>query len=179
MAQIGSGVEYALHCLLYLIGDRRAGPSTRDLAEFQGLSPSFVAKLFTKLEKAGLVRSSEGVKGGFRLARPAQAISVLAVVDAIEGEKALFECREVRRRCVLYAAAPPPEATQGVCGIHAIMLEAEREMRRVLARYSLADIAAGVALKLPARLQGAAEHWFEARVAARGAGPRRGRGAEL
>lgn len=41
----------------------------RDLAEFQGLSPSFVAELFTQFQMACLVTSTEGIKGGYRLAR--------------------------------------------------------------------------------------------------------------
>ena len=54
MSLYGASVEYGLHCLLYLV-DPPPGvtPSSRDLAEFQGVSPSYVAKLFTQLEKAG------------------------------------------------------------------------------------------------------------------------------
>ncbi len=58
MAHIGAGVEYALHCLLNLVEPQENGAaSTRDLAEFQGVSPSYLAKLFTRLEKTGLVRA--------------------------------------------------------------------------------------------------------------------------
>jgi len=177
MAHIGNGVEYALHCLLYLVGRQaEAAPSARDLAEFQGVSPSFVAKLFTRLEKAGLVRAGEGVKGGFRLARPPEQVTVLAVVDAIEGGKPLFDCREVRRNCVLYRDAPPSWATRGVCGIHAVMREAEQEMRQALARHTLADIAAGVSVKVAPQHLEAAETWFQARAAARGGRPGEGKG---
>ena len=62
MSLYGAGVEYGLHCLLCLV-DPPEGvrPSSRDLAEFQGVSPAYIAKLFTQLEKAGLVSASEGV----------------------------------------------------------------------------------------------------------------------
>ena len=102
MSLYGASAEYGLHCLLYLV-DPPPGvtPSSRDLAEFQGVSPSYLAKLFTQLEKAGLVASSEGTAGGYRLARPIDEITVLDVVDALEGGKPLFQCREVRDRCVL------------------------------------------------------------------------------
>ena len=126
MSHYGSGVEYGLHCLLHLVGRAEGeAPSSRDLAEFQGLSPSYVAKLFTKLEKAGLVTSIEGIGGGFRLARPADAITVLDVVDAVEGDKPLFRCREVRDDCVLHGGAPPDRGPGEVCSIHAVMLDAE------------------------------------------------------
>ena len=86
MPHIGSRAEYGLHCLLHLVGrGQDDAPSARDLAAFQGVSASYLAKLFTKLEKAGLVVSSEGIRGGFRLARPARDISVLEIVDALEG----------------------------------------------------------------------------------------------
>ncbi len=174
MAHFGSGTEYALHCLLYLVGrDAAPAPSTRDLAEFQGVSVSFVAKLFTRLEKAGLVKAGEGVRGGFRLARPAERITVLQVVDAVEGRKPLFDCKEIRANCVLFQkTTPPAAATRGLCGIHAVMLQAEQEMRRALAEHSLADIAAGVAGKVPARFRQATSDWFTARAGARSPGRR-------
>ncbi len=96
MALIGKGSEYALHCLLYLI-DLPDGASLTIgvMAEFQGVSPSYLAKIFTKLKKAGLVRSSIGSKGGFELARSPDKISFLDVVLAVEGEINFFECRNI------------------------------------------------------------------------------------
>ena len=149
MAYITTGVEYGLHCLLYLTGprDEALPASARDLADLQGVPIEYVAKLFTKLQKAGLVVASEGARGGFRLARKPNLISVLDVIVAIDGEKALFECREIRGRCAVFDGRPPAWATRGVCSIHAIMMEAEARMREVLAARTLADIAASVAAK--------------------------------
>ena len=169
MSYIGSGVEQGLHCLLYLVDQGEEGlPSARDLAEFQGVSLSFVAKLFTKLEKAGIVESGEGITGGFRLAQPPSAISVLQVVEAIEGIKPLFQCREIRENCVLYGDAPPKWATHGVCGIHAVMIEAERSMRKTLAAVSLNDLAERSNARMPKTFRSDTEHWFEARRVERG-----------
>src|SRR4051794_19920754 len=104
MAHITTGVEYGLHCLLFLVGGRTA--SVRDLADLQGVPVEYVAKLFTKLQKAGLVVASEGARGGFRLAREPRSISVLDVVIAIDGKKQLFECREIRGRCAIFGRKP-------------------------------------------------------------------------
>ncbi len=174
MSHFGSGVEQALHCLLFLV-DREDGgvPSARDLAEFQGVSVSFVAKHFTKLEKAGIVKSEEGVRGGFRLTRPASEISVLEVIDAIEGAKPLFRCREVRKDCVLFNDAPPKWATRGVCAIHGVMIEAERKMRETLAGVSLNDLAERASTKMPNTFRADAEILFEASQVDRGAVPER------
>jgi DNA-binding transcriptional MocR family regulator len=67
MAHIGTGVEYALHCLLWLVdsGDQRS--SSRDLAQMLGISPTYVARIFSRLSKAGIVESSEGIGGGCAL----------------------------------------------------------------------------------------------------------------
>lgn len=171
MAHLTSSVEYALHCLLWLVDAGERPLSSRDLADLQGLSPSFVAKILPRLEKAGLVCASDGVRGGYRLARAADAISFLDVVDAIEGDKPLFDCQEIRARCAVFGDRAPAWATRGVCGIHAVMLQAERAMRDTLAGHSLADAARGVARKAPAAFAGDVRGWLEGRHAAR-AGPR-------
>ncbi|MBI0331301.1 MULTISPECIES: RrF2 family transcriptional regulator [Burkholderia] len=169
MAHISSGVEYGLHCLLYLTeppsGVREA--SVRDLAELQGVSVDFLAKLFTKLHKAGLVIATEGAKGGFALARPAEQISLLDVVSAIDGDKALFECREIRERCAVFEGAKPAWATSGVCAIHSAMQQAEKRMRESLASQSLAEIAGRFSSKAPRTFGPQVVKWFEDRAAAR------------
>jgi Rrf2 family protein len=163
MAHITTGVEYGLHCLLYLVEplDESRPVSVRALAELQGVPVEYVAKLFTKLQKAGLVAATEGARGGFRLARPARSISVLDVIAAIDGEKPLFECRDIRGQCAVFSGKRPAWATRGVCSIHAIMLEADARMRKVLASRTLADIAGRVTSKAPAAFMQALEKWLE------------------
>ena len=168
MAYIGTGVEYALHCLLFLVAPLEQPPSSRDLADIQGVPAAFVAKIFSKLEKAGIVEASGGIRGGYRLARPATDISVLDVMDAVEGQKALFDCQQVRGRCALFDDAPPRWANSGVCGIHAVMLNAQKVMRAELAKSSLASLAAGMMGKgMPAGFAGEVKVWFAERQAAR------------
>ena len=168
MSLYGASVEAGLHCLLYLVDPPDGGqPSSKDLAEFQGVSPSSVAKLFTQLEKAGIVTSAEGVRGGFRLARPAEQITVLDVVDALEGDKPLFQCRNIRANCVLYAEDKPQWSTRGVCSIHHIMLSAEQRMRTELDDHTLAELAGKVSDKLPASQLEDTAAWFRDRRAQR------------
>jgi Rrf2 family protein len=140
---ITTGVEYGLHCLTYLVGPPHGAheASVRDLAELQSVPADFLAKVFTKLRRAGLVNASEGVRGGFALARPAASISVLDVVEAIDGKRSLFECNDIRGNCAIFQGRAPRWATTGTCSIHAVMLEAEKHMRRSLAEHSLADLA--------------------------------------
>lgn len=169
MAFYGARVEYALHTLLNLsFAPAGTAPSARDLAEFQRLPVAFMRKLLTQLEKAGLVRGSEGVRGGWRLTRDPGAITALEVAEAAQGRDPLFECRNIRARCALWPDdAAPPAATRGICSIHQIMLAAEEAMRRELAAHTLADIGAMVSAKTSPAAVSAMPAWFAERYAGR------------
>ncbi len=126
------GVEYAIHCLIYMV-ELPEGKSigTRDLATFQGISESYLSKTFSKLAKAGLVRSTPGVRGGYRLARDARDISFWDVIAAVEGDSPMFRCQEVRRLNVLLDRDDLPEGyTKSPCLIAEVMHEGEDQMRR-------------------------------------------------
>jgi Rrf2 family protein len=158
----GSAVEYGLHCILWLIEPRPKPASSRDLAEFGGLSPALVAKVMPKLEKAGIVASIGGIGGGYRLARPAEDISVLDVVEAIDGAKSLFDCKNIRANCVLFAGSPPDWAVGRTCGIHAVMLRAERRMREEMAKTNIVQLATGA--NPPGEFGAKMSEWFDGRA---------------
>lgn len=160
----GAALEYGMHCLTWLVGRDRPA-SSRDLAELQGAPAAMTAKIMTRLEKAGIVTVAGGVHGGYRLARPPKDISMLDVADAVDGRKPLFECREIRRNCALFDGAPPDWATRKVCGIHAVMLRAQKAMRDEMARTSLLDIVQ----EIPAPPDFGAEpgRWLDGRIEAR------------
>jgi Rrf2 family protein len=166
MAHLTTSVEYGIHCLLWLV-ESEAPPSSRDLAELQGVSPAFLAKIFPKLEKAGIVTASEGVRGGYRLARPAETITFLEIVDAIEGDKPLFDCQQIRGRCALFQGTPPAWSTDGVCAVHAVMLQAEKAMRAALASQSLASVHAALGRKAPPEFTGQVQQWMSDRLRGR------------
>ena len=71
--------------------DRRRSPSST-VAEAERLPLSYLEHLVAKLRKAGLVDSTRGAHGGYRLARPAEEITLDAVVEALEGQIAPMEC---------------------------------------------------------------------------------------
>ncbi len=66
MSLYSAGVEYGIHCLIFLVGNggETREASVRDLAELQGVPLDYLAKIFTKLAKAKLVVATEGVRGG-------------------------------------------------------------------------------------------------------------------
>jgi len=167
MAHITTSVEYGIHCLLWLVGNNGHPISSRDLAELQGVSSSFLAKIFPKLEKAGIVRAAEGVRGGYLLARRADAISFLDVVDAIEGKKPLFDCQEIRGRCAVFGGNPPDWVSSGTCAIHAVMIQAEKAMREVLASQTLESVCQRFVRTAPKAFVGEVTDWIEQRTSER------------
>ena len=97
--QLGEGVEWALHCctVLALVPPENTLPSSR-LAEYHGVPPAYLAKHLQALAQAGIVESVAGRKGGYRLARAAYDITLIDVIDAVEGARPAFRCTEIRRR---------------------------------------------------------------------------------
>ena len=78
--------------------------SAADLAQETGLPLPTVQKLVSTLSKAGLIKSTRGAGGGLKLARPAAAISLADIVEAVEGPIALTACVETGRHdCSLEA----------------------------------------------------------------------------
>ena len=85
--------NYALHTMLFLVAfapDKPVG--VQQLAERQGVSPTYLSKILTKLVKAGLIESASGANGGYRLRRKKEEISFLDIIHAIEGTASLFDC---------------------------------------------------------------------------------------
>ncbi len=167
MAHITTSVEYAIHGLVWLVDSDEKALSSREIAELQGISPSFLAKIFPKLEKAGIVAAREGVRGGYQLARPADEISFLDIVDAVEGEKPLFDCQEVRGRCALFSEQVPSWAISGTCAIHAVMQQAEKAMRQVLSEQTLGAVAQRFNRLAPKEFQVGVQTWIDERMSGR------------
>ncbi len=90
--QITRQADYAVRAVLYLAknGDERA--ATSQVAQEQNIPPSFLAKIISQLSIAGLLHTSRGARGGVTLAREAKDISLLEVVEAIDGPIQLNEC---------------------------------------------------------------------------------------
>jgi Rrf2 family cysteine metabolism transcriptional repressor len=96
--------EYGVRLLVELGRRGDDGPvALASVAEAETLPLSYLEHLVAKLRDAGLVTSTRGAHGGYRLARPAEEIQMLEVVEALEGPVAPMECfhtdREGRVLC--------------------------------------------------------------------------------
>jgi Rrf2 family protein len=136
--KLGDGVEQAIHSVLLLSGLSEDGVlSAAALAEFHGVSPSYLLKHLQALAGAGLLESVPGPKGGYRLARPVERITLLDIVVAVEGPEPAFRCSEIRQR------GPMPVAShffKAPCAVNAAMLKAERAYRAELKKVTVADL---------------------------------------
>jgi len=164
----GAGAEYALHSLL-ILASSDTPISVRDLGRFQQIPDRFLAKAFARLRSAKLVSSTEGIAGGFVLARPPDQIRVLEVLDAVDPARKLFFCGEIRRNCALFGKKPPEWATKGGCRIDLFMKEAERTLREFLASKTLADLVCEFNCKAPAEFGVESLEWFRLHRAERSA----------
>jgi Rrf2 family protein len=162
----GAGAEYALHSML-ILATQPAPVSISDLASYQGIPERFLAKIFTRLKKAKLVKGTEGISGGFVLAKPAEDIHVSELLKAVDPGRALFACAEIRQNCTLFGDPPPRWAVAGPCRIHAFLEEAERRLHDFLASKTLSDLVCEYACKAPKAFAVETEGWFQGRKIAR------------
>ena len=160
--KISERVEWALHCASVLAAlPAGATLPAKALAEFHGVSESYLLKHLKALVAAGVFESVPGPKGGYRLARAAAAITFLDVAQAIEGREPAFRCTEIRCRAPI---GDPPACYRKPCAINVTMLEAEAAWRDVLRRRTIADLTTALAATLPAGRVRAAERWLTPHV---------------
>ena len=114
--------------------------ATAELASTLHLAMPTVSKLLKQFTRAGLVVSQRGARGGYSLARPAEEITAVHIIDAIEGPVAITQCSMSHSRCGIEA----------VCGIGHNWQRISLAIRDALRGVTLAQLARPVAL--PPRL---------------------------
>jgi Rrf2 family protein len=129
--------DYAVRAVVELVGsDQEAPRKVEDLAKAQAIPPSFLENILTQLRSAGIVRSQRGPEGGYWLARPAEELLLAEVIRAVDGP--LVGVRGQRPEEVEYTGAAS-------C-LQQVWIALRANLRAVLERVSVADVAAG---KLP------------------------------
>jgi Rrf2 family protein len=137
--------EYGLRCLLQVaLRDADGVVSVQEIARAEGLGPEYVARIMGTLRAGGLVQSTLGASGGYRLSHPAGEISVWDAITA-----GFCECYPGRRReCVHYAD----------CSVRALWGRTQGVLRETLEGISLEDLR---------RDEGAMLTWLDHQVGAR------------
>ncbi|WP_442583005.1 RrF2 family transcriptional regulator [Mesorhizobium sp. ASY16-5R] len=136
--KLSEGVEAAIHSAIVL-ADLPEGATLPGsaLAEYHGVSGSYLLKHLKELVAARILESVPGPAGGYRLARGVDRISLLDIVLAVEGPQPAFRCLEIRQKG---PGALETASYKKPCGINAAMLRAERAYRAVLAETKLSDL---------------------------------------
>ncbi len=127
--------EYGLRCLLQVAFHDPARPMTaQEIARAEGLGPEYVARIMQALRAGGLVVSTRGPVGGYRLARPADQIGVWEAIEALGGEffpEGFCDCHPGRRRECVHATD---------CSIRALWRRVEGTLKATLNAISLEDL---------------------------------------
>lgn len=127
--------EYALRALVVL-GSRPAETvvSIRTIADEQNIPHRFLEHILADLKAAGWVESRRGLAGGYRLARPAERITLAEVIRHLEGALAPVGCVSER----YYETCSCPDEAR--CGIRSVMKEVRDETVRILERVTVAQL---------------------------------------
>jgi Rrf2 family protein len=133
------------------------------LAEYHGVSESYLTKHLKSLAQSGILRSIPGPRGGYVLGRTAAAITLWDIVESIEGTGPAFRCAEIRQRGPVCLE---PEVYRLPCALNAAMLKAEQAYRESLRSQTVADVVAHLGETLDPRIQKLAGEWLGERVRA-------------
>ncbi len=120
--QITRETDYAIRCVDYLSGKWGSVTMVDEISREKCVPRSFLAKILQKLTKAGIVRSHRGVKGGFELTRPPKEVTLLDVIEAVQGPVAMNVCALDEKMC----------GFSGSCAIHPVWIEIRREVEKML-----------------------------------------------
>ena len=130
MLRISRLTDYGTVVLAHLASHPSSVASAADVSAETGLGLPTVSKILKTLGKAGLVTSTRGAQGGYRLARKPADISAADVIDALEGPVSITECSAADRHCELEAH----------CNVGSAWQRINVAIRRALADISLLDL---------------------------------------
>ena len=130
MLRISKLTDYGTVVLAHIASRPGEPVSAADVAAGTGIAPPTVSKLLKSLARAGLVLSTRGAHGGYRLARPAGEISAADVIDALEGPVSITECSGSDSLC----------EHEGVCSVGGAWQQVNVAIRRALDDVSLLDL---------------------------------------
>ncbi len=142
-----SQVEWALHCCAILSGlPEGRYLSTKALAELHGLPKEYLSKALQSLSQAGLVHTTLGPSGGYRLARPPAEVSFLDIVEAVEGSGRTFVCNNIRAN---NPCRPKGFCDTGPCAVARVMWQADEAWRNTLRGVTMADLGQTLSQEIP------------------------------
>lgn len=132
MLRLSKKVEYALLALHHMSAGREDVYTVKEMAEHFGISFELLAKVMSSLAKAGIVKSSQGVNGGFAMARSSAEVSIRDVLNAVQGaQQHLVECgSHPEQACTIESA----------CTIKHPLMKLQAVIDQAMASMAIADL---------------------------------------
>ena len=131
--KISTKGRYGLRILMDLAIHQSEKPRLiRDIAKSQQISEKYISRLVIALRKAGMIRSVRGVNGGFHIAMKPEDITLLDVIEVMEGPLSIVDCVSAPKKCAHSANCAPRE----------IWGKLNEDIRGLMRQTTLADILA-------------------------------------
>lgn len=131
--ELSRAADYAVRAIVEVASGTSEGMLwTRDIARKQSIPAPMLAKIIPQLTRNGLLRSRRGAGGGVFLGKRAEDISLLEVIESIEGPIVLNRCVRNPQECPL----------SRTCAIHEVWKQAQTQLRGLLLSVSIAELAA-------------------------------------
>lgn len=124
--------NYAVRCVIYLARDGDKVASVGEISKKMIIPKSFLAKILQRLVREGIVNSSRGAQGGFRLHKRPEYITLLEVFMAIQGIAPINTCAVDKRKCKLNSH----------CCVHPLWVDIRSDVEKRLATKTVADLIA-------------------------------------
>jgi Rrf2 family protein len=124
--------DYALRAMTYLALRKGDGQSSiAEISEAESIPREFSAKVLKELCRAGFIRSRLGPRGGYRLVKSPQELTVLEIIEALDGPLSISDCIDDPEFC----------GRSGACRMHQLFGRVNEQMKHILGSATLADIA--------------------------------------
>lgn len=129
--QITRECDYAMRCVEYLASSAGKPCLAREIADKKAIPKTFLLKILQKLTRAGIVRSYRGVKGGFALEKRPRDITLLDVIEIIDGPLMMSQCVIQGQIC----------QHRNSCSIHPVWMDLRKLMEKRLRKENFAKLA--------------------------------------
>ena len=126
--QLNLSTDYAIRCMIYL-AQRPNGDSASGISKVVGIERVHTQKILRKLQKSNLVKSTMGSAGGFSLNRPADSITLLEIISAMEKTILINRCLEEDRYCSL--------TRSHICPVRQVYVNLQEYMEEYLGSWTL------------------------------------------
>ncbi|MCL4547347.1 MAG: Rrf2 family transcriptional regulator [Bacteroidetes bacterium] len=124
--------EYAIRAMIHLAGSADGSSfKISDVSSANDIPEKFLRKIISQLSSVGLIISQRGIGGGIKLGKPADSITPLEIIEAVEGDMALNKCLIDKAFC----------SNQRWCTVHTLWCEAQAQLKVILASKSIALLA--------------------------------------